>query len=85
MTDGSRPPTPPETDKPAEGLVIYPRDYDGLHRAVDRVAPLPAELALTRSDYEQFRAFVLERTGLEATTKEARRGQYLGAIVSSRQ
>ena len=66
MTDGSRPPTPPETDKPAEGLVIYPRDYDGLHRAVDRVAPLPSELALTRSDYEQFRAFVLERTGLEA-------------------
>ncbi|MBI4785562.1 MAG: tetratricopeptide repeat protein [Chloroflexi bacterium] len=50
----------------AKNIAIYPRDYDGLHRAELRPAPLRLEPSATRAQYEEFRALVLERTGLEA-------------------
>ena len=44
---------------------LYPAQYDGLHRTETRPIPGQREAALADSDYLRFRAFVLDRTGLD--------------------
>jgi chemotaxis protein methyltransferase CheR len=46
-------------------LRLYPANYEGYHRTDYRVEAGTPEVALTQSDYERFRAFIRQRTGLD--------------------
>ncbi len=74
MNDGTRPPhSRPNTPRTPDDLDIYPGGYDGMHRAEARQVLVPYQPKLSEAEYEQFRAFVLERTGLDVPKFNANR------------